>query len=155
MEKESKIVVPSKDEIVRIHNYLVGAHGGIMGIRQDPSYVSEFCKHYLAETGIVPVVGFMLSRLSKGHYFTDGNKRTAYFTGRYTALKNRYDFDGTSPDEFVSEMDEIVKLDDDKSRKYAEELVERDLLQTNFSLEDYFDFERLVLKSIAVSNKLA
>ncbi len=52
-------------------------------------------------------------------------------------------------------MEKIVSLEDYESRKYAEGLVKRDLIKTNFCVENFFDFERLVLKGIAVSNKLS
>lgn len=155
MPKIKKIIVPTEEEIIRIHNYLVAAHKGLAGKIQSPGYISDFCKNYLTSEGLATVLGFMLSRLSKGHYFVDGNKRTAYFTGKYAALRNGYDFNGTSPDKIAEEMDTIVTLDDPKSRAYATKLVERDLTMMQRPLESIVEYERLVLKGIAVSNLLS
>ena len=119
MAKEGGIIIPTENEIIRIHNYLVGAHNGLKGILNPPGYVTGFCEQYLSEAGITPNLAFILSRLAKGHYFNDGNKRTAYFTGRYAALRNGFDFNGTSPEEAADQMKRIAELDDERSRKYA------------------------------------
>ena len=155
MKNKTDLRIPSTDNIIKIHDYLTDVHGSLGGMRSDPSYVSDFCKSYLSESEVVPVAAFILSRLAKGHYFVDGNKRTAYFSSRYFALMNGYDFGGTSSIEAISEMNKIAMLDDSSSRKYAEKVIERDIVCEDFSLKNISAFERLVLKSIAVSDGLS
>lgn len=153
--KSSRIELPTEEEIINIHDYLAEAHGTQPGMINSPGYVPYVCDNYIKEGGIVPVIGFLLSRLSKGHYFVDGNKRTAYFTGKYTSLRNGLDFNGTSPEEAAKEMEKISSLDQSSSQRFAEELVKRDLIYAGCRLENYTQFEKFVLKSIAVSNKLS
>jgi death-on-curing protein len=155
MSKRKNIVIPNRNEMIKIHDYLVETHGGLEGQVSDPSYIEDFCKNYLSNKGIVPIISFLLSRLSKGHYFVDGNKRTAYFSGKLCALRNGYDFNGTSPEEVVDEMVRLADLPEKDSISYAEQLVKRDLVKSSCYLKNYSDFERLVLKNIAVSTKLS
>lgn len=154
-EATPSLYIPNEEEIIKIHNYLIGAHGGLDGIIQSPKYVSEFCKAYMEESGPIENFGFMLSRLSKGHYFYDGNKRTAFFTSRYAALRNGYDLNGAPPGELVGELVKIAELNDDYSRKSAEAFIKRHLSKSSPIFSDYEQFERIILKSIAISNKLA
>ena len=155
MEEKNRVIIPQEEEIIRIHDYLADAHKTPAGVLTSPGYVPSFCENYLSEEGITPVIAFILSRLTKGHYFQDGNKRTAYFTGKYTALRNGFDFNGSSPEDTVNEMIQLSTLDDESSRKYAQELVERDLIKLDYKLDNLSQFERLVLKNIAVSTRLS
>ena len=150
-----KIIIPTTEEITRIHDYLIENSGGYRGTINSPSYISDFCQSHLSDFGIIPVSAFLISRLAKGHYFIDGNKRTAYFAGRFGALRNGYDFDGNNPEEIVSEMEQIASMSEKESREYTEKLIKRDLIKNGIYLKDYSQFERLILKSIAVSIKLS
>lgn len=109
----------------------------------------------LAQEGVIPVASFMMSRLSKGHYFVDGNKRTAYFTGRYVLLRNGFDVNGTSAVQASEEMVRLAELDHESSERHAREVVERDIVEVGWRIPSYEAFERMILKSIAVSNRLS
>ncbi len=153
-----KIYVPTGEEFVKIHDYLVNIYGGTSGLirNRDPDYISYFCENYLRDKGVIDVVSFVLSRLSKGHYFIDGNKRTSYFGAKFAAMINDYDFNGSSVDEVVSELSKIAELPEEESREYCKKIVERELVKSCHSdLRDFSRFEKVVLKNIAISAKLS
>tara|TARA_Y100000034_G_C6884941_1_gene406151 strand:+ start:1580 stop:2071 length:492 start_codon:yes stop_codon:yes gene_type:complete len=155
-EKEKKrIYIPTTEEILLIHDSLIRAHGGLGGVREIPSYVPAICDERSEDWGLIPTMGFMLSRLSKGHYFVDGNKRTAYFTTRYGLLRNGCDINGVSPEEAVEQLEKIVELPDAESKKFAENVVREEIVENQPYLDNLDQYTRLVLKSIAVSNKLS
>jgi death-on-curing family protein len=91
----------------------------------------------------------LLARIAKGHPFTDGNKRTAYFGARYFLMKNGADFNGCSYLEASEEMEGIAKKPNFKSAyKYAKQLCEEYIVENQMVVPDYETFYRLVIKSM-------
>jgi death-on-curing protein len=154
MGMPNKFYIPYKEEIIKIHDYLIEIHGGLKGVFNKLDYVPYCCKNYFSQN-VEESISFLLSRLSKGHYFVDGNKRTAYFTSKFALLSNGLDFDGISVNDVVKEMDNLARLSDNKSLNYARKLVKKNLMKVNYKLDSYNEFENFVLKNIAVSNKLS
>lgn len=71
-----------KNQIIKLHDFIINSSGGEKGIRDDGGLYNAACKilnYYLKHYNSKTKVGaFIFEDLAKRHYFMDGNKRTAY-----------------------------------------------------------------------------
>ena len=71
---------PTVEEVIVMHDALIGAFGGIQGIRDEGALVSALMRPQLGYyDGLVPEAAALMESLVNNHPFVDGNKRVAFF----------------------------------------------------------------------------
>lgn len=82
-----------KETIINIHNAIINISGGEKGIRDEGGIYNSTYKllnyQYKNRKDPTSVGAFALNEFAKRHYFTDGNKRTAYAIAKIFMLINR------------------------------------------------------------------
>ncbi|MBU0977615.1 MAG: Fic family protein [Nanoarchaeota archaeon] len=144
------------EEIDRLHEDLVMAGGGMGGLIR-PGYAN-----YVAEAAISPRhnsdltsgAAFIISRIAKGHPYTDGNKRTAYFAARYFLMRNGADLNGRSVEDISNHMGRIASVSVDRADCLARTLCRKDIVRGSIVVPNYETYHRLVVKSIGVAREL-
>ena len=143
------------EQIDTLHDDLIEATGGLRGMLRD-------CSEYIAEVApyhgenLCEVAAFYLSRISKGHNYNDGNKRTGYFATRLFLMLNGADFNGSNIEEAVEEMSDVAAAPTmDDALGLAKRLCEKHIVTDQVRIPDYKVFKRLVIKSINMANRLS
>ncbi len=71
---------PTVEEVIFMHEALIGAFGGIQGIRDEGALASALMRPQLGYyDGLVPEAAALIESLANNHPFVDGNKRVAFF----------------------------------------------------------------------------
>jgi death-on-curing family protein len=144
------------DDIRYIHSYILRATKGVEGeMHNGLDTLCQNAQLYLEEQTLEGLAAFYLARLAKGHSFTDGNKRTAYFATRYFLMRNKADFNGRDIKEAADEMDAIASASNGDAYNLARQLVEKYIVKDQILIETMEQFERIVLKSIGVATLLS
>jgi death on curing protein len=90
----SKVFVLKMEEtIINIHNAIISISGGEKGIRDEGGIYNSTYKllnhQYKNQKNPTSIGTFALNEFARRHYFTDGNKRTAYAIAKIFMLINR------------------------------------------------------------------
>lgn len=147
----------TEEEIIRLHDDLIEASGGLRGILNAGSvtYIVENAQFRLPQN-LVDISAFLLCRIAKGHQFVDGNKRTAYFASRYFLMRNGADFNGSDTNQATKEVEAIAAEHNmPNACNLASKLVERYFVENQPIIPSYETFYRLVIKSIGVAQRLS
>lgn len=87
-----EFVLKMKETITKIHNTIIKLSGGEFGIRDDGGIYNSTYKllnhQYKNQRNPISIGAFALNEFAKRHYFTDGNKRTAYAIAKIFMLIN-------------------------------------------------------------------
>lgn len=151
-----EIVYPTEEEILRMHDDLIEVSGGVYGERNygNIGYVVSMLP-YKEDDGLSAMAAFLMSRISKGHPFVDGNKRTAYFVARYFMLRNGLDFNGDTVLEASQRVEDIASRTS-MDEAFGDALIMcRRTIKEQPRISDYDTFYRIVIKSIGVARILS
>ncbi len=144
------------DDIKHIHQAILEATTGVKGdLHNGLDSLCQNAKMFHDDQTLEGLAAFYLSRIAKGHPFNDGNKRTAYFATRYFLMLNGADFNGRDVKQAVDEMEAVASAENGHAYEIARKLTEKYVLRNQPVIENMEQFERLVIKSIAVANLLA
>ena len=109
-----------KIHAIETHDWIIANSGGLSGMRELGQLESVL--FHIQNDLYYPTIEDKLTHLvfgiSKGHVFTDGNKRSAISLGAYFLELNGYDYCIVK---FIREMENIVVL-------VAENIIEKELL---------------------------
>ncbi len=82
-----------EETIVNLHNAIINISGGEKGVRDEGGIYNSTYKllnhQYKNQKNPESIGAFALNEFAKRHYFTDGNKRTAYAIAKIFMLINR------------------------------------------------------------------
>jgi len=71
---------PTIEEIIAMHNALISAFGGSLGIRDEGALASALMRPQLGYyDGLIQEAAALMESLANNHAFVDGNKRVAFF----------------------------------------------------------------------------
>jgi death on curing protein len=88
------IVIKMQEMILGIHERIIEISGGEHGVRDSGGIYNSIYKllNYQLRDNKTPThIGtFILNEFARRHYFSDGNKRTAYATAKIFMLINKY-----------------------------------------------------------------
>ncbi len=143
------------EEIREIHSAIVISAGVKGEIHNGLDSLCQSAEYYHDDQTLEGVAAFYLSRIAKGHSFSDGNKRTAYLAARYFLMRNGADFNGTDAEEAADEMERIAAAPNGEAYELAYQLVSHYITKNQIVIPDWVTFERIVLKSIKVSHILS
>ncbi len=144
------------DDIRYIHNAILDATAGVKGaLHNGLDSLCQNAEMYHEDQTLEGLAAFYLSKIAKSHSFTDGNKRTAYFATRYFLMRNGADFNGRDVKQAVDELETVAAAENGHAYEIARELTGRYVVRNQPVIEKMEQFERLVIKSIAVANLLA
>jgi len=82
-DRGSRILIPSVDQIVALHDQVVARTGGASGIRSIEAIAgawgrAETRRHYQDDVVAIELASTLGVSIAKAHGFVDGNKRAAY-----------------------------------------------------------------------------
>lgn len=104
------------DELKHIHNEMLKRYGGLPG-EKNPGMVDYVCdKPFLISFGhelypdIFQKAAVLMYSIARGHYFNDGNKRTASMAAYVFLMKNGYELI-VSNDNFYDTTIKVAKGD--------------------------------------------
>ena len=83
---------PTVEEVIFMHEALIGAFGGMQGIRDEGALASALMRPQLGYyDGLVPEAAALMESLANNHPFVDGNKRGAFFvTDAFLRMNGHY-----------------------------------------------------------------
>ena len=83
---------PTVEEVIAMHEALIGAFGGIPGIRDEGALASALMRPQLGYyDGLIPEAAALMESLANNHPFVDGNKRVAFFvTDTFLRMNGHY-----------------------------------------------------------------
>lgn len=100
----------SVDDLIQIHEYLIGEFGGIHGIRDIKALESAvMCPQSGYYPGLFEEAAALMESFAVNHPFLDGNKRIAFF----------------ATDIFLRLNDCFIECEDEKAYHYLLELFDR------------------------------
>ena len=71
---------PTIEEVIAMHNALISAFGGSLGIRDEGALASALMRPQLGYyDGLIQDAAALMESLANNHAFVDGNKRVAFF----------------------------------------------------------------------------
>lgn len=71
---------PTLEEIIAIHEALIGEFGGTLGIHDEGALISALMRPQLGYyDGLIQEAAALMESLANNHPFLDGNKRVAFF----------------------------------------------------------------------------
>jgi death on curing protein len=87
------IILKIEETIIKIHDTIIRLSGGVYGIREEGGIYNSTYKllnhQYKNQRNPTSIGAFALNEFAKRHYFTDGNKRTAYAIAKIFMLINK------------------------------------------------------------------
>ncbi|MDE2811209.1 MAG: type II toxin-antitoxin system death-on-curing family toxin [Gemmatimonadota bacterium] len=71
---------PTIEEVIAMHNALISAFGGSLGLRDEGALASALMRPQLGYyDGLIQEAAALMESLANNHAFVDGNKRVAFF----------------------------------------------------------------------------
>lgn len=87
------MVLKMQEMIIQIHDTIINLSGGELGVRDEGGIYNSTSKlinhQYKNQLNPESIGAFALNEFAKRHYFTDGNKRTAYAIAKIFMLINK------------------------------------------------------------------
>ncbi|MGK0209267.1 MAG: death-on-curing protein [Patescibacteria group bacterium] len=117
------IILKMQDMIINIHNTIIKISGGESGIRDIGGIYNSTYKilNYQGKNKRKPsnIGAFVLNEFAKRHYFTDGNKRTAYAMAKIFMLINNSHL----KIDYIQAIDFIISVAEYNSKKTLQEIL--------------------------------
>lgn len=140
----------STDEIKYIHSRLLEETIGLNGVRMDSLDSLVLGSRFQEDQSIEGQAAYWLSHLAKGHYFTDCNKRTAYFTVRYILLMQGLDLDNPDVESTVKDLCSIAAAPNmDSAFELAQSFVHKSIVE-NGRIPNRDLFDNIVLRNVGL-----
>ena len=83
---------PTIEEVMAMHDALIGAFGGSPGIRDEGALAAALMRPQLGYyDGLIQEAAALMESLANNHAFVDGNKRVAFFvTDTFLRMNGRF-----------------------------------------------------------------
>jgi len=128
------IVLKLEETIIKVHDTIIKLSGGEIGVRDEGGIYNSIYKllNYQSRNMKNPenIGAFTLNEFAKRHYFTDGNKRTAYAIAKIFMLINKCHL----RIQYKEATDFIIKIAEYNSRVNLEDI--REWLKDNCMIID-------------------
>ncbi len=118
---------PTIEEVIAMHNALISAFGGSLGIRDEGALAAALMRPQLGYyDGLIQEAAALMESLANNHAFVDGNKRVAFFvTDTFLRMNGHFiDCDNDEAYAFFMRMLETSSFRFTELNSWLEEKVE-------------------------------